>query len=152
MIDLNVPQILTEPVKCWVRDSDKGQWAARWLKGITKESMDRYVTVGQYNHTTTMTIDLVFLNITQWMFCTLTDPYALKEVPWQTIEDVPNEAWGGWIIKLDNIGWINILTPSGITIDYEGTLMDTYDYKWKPKGSHPLKGEWLSCVNYIKEN
>ena len=80
MIDLNKPQVLTEPVKCWVRNFAIGNctdesWSSRWLIGITEfDGSLIFVVCGTYGHIKLPTKDELASRY-YWNHCTLTDPY-----------------------------------------------------------------------------
>ena len=105
MIDLTKPQILTEPVKCWVRDTEEEAWLDGWLIGIkTNKTKYRYVIADKINHKTCPDIDSM-LCLQIYQYCTLTDPNKPTRRMMTQEEAV---AWActegavGWQVKIVN--------------------------------------------------
>ena len=78
MIDLSKPQVLTEPVKCWVRNCENNFWEMRWLIGITEFTGSLIFVVGTtYDHRRLpIRFYLGGSDYFYFHYCTLTDPNA----------------------------------------------------------------------------
>ena len=151
MIDLDKPQILTEPIKCWAKEAEFVPWVQKWLLEIQKLNSGLvYITIHDTYHSEQPTIMHILKGYSIYSHCTLVNPYIPEAIPWKMLEDVPDEAWGGWLLYKDHVGTIIDIIPNNICRTIDGCLIDFKDHRWKPKGSHPLKDGWKPCVN-IKE-
>jgi len=76
MIDLTKPQILAEPIKCWVKGNEE-TWQKAWLVGIieTDEKFTQGFAVANLRSHERVPTYLERLNVRWWKYCTLTDPY-----------------------------------------------------------------------------
>ena len=159
MIDLKKDQLLTEPIKCWVKDRNgiNARWMDRWLIGI---SNGFYRTIKGANHSDNVNILDIFGNgITSWRNCTLTDPDPTPEESsprqWITVKDVPSALWGKVWVKHESRpdNYATIFTPRD-TSTPEGTLCPGYVWSddvnpigatWHKRQSDSIDAVWCKA-------
>jgi len=134
MIDLTKPQILTEPVKCWV-SNDNYNYVQRWLVGRDEEGM--YWWINSIEHDKTMTIEQVMtLSKTEWTYCTLTDPCIKTKRPMTHAEIFQAIAYGAVVRYINDKknsagnGWHTHFKQSEHILCYNYTGTDTD--VWQP--------------------
>jgi hypothetical protein len=122
MLDLAKNQIVEPAIEAWFRNHTYDEWIKLQLMSIDHRNSYPYKTV-----------------LDAFVQCSLTNPNLPKTKPWQIVSDIPDEAWGGWILHAINKE-IEMIEPKSIRYghDYSKDL-------WKPRNSNPFKGEWRKC-------
>ena len=70
-IDINKPQVFSEPIKCWVRDTEHYEWSEGWLTEV-RNSEPMYACIQGISHNLVQVYDKTYISL--WKYCTLTKP------------------------------------------------------------------------------
>lgn len=153
-------QVLQEPIKCWVKDSDYRTWVQRWLVAVNNNDKHKYIVVSSITHGKTPTMqDALMLGTSRWCLCVLNNPYV-QTPTWQEYQAyaITHSAH----IQVREAGHDNTSWMDAFAYDY--TAKAGYEFRsirWTPSKVlygevyklvvNVINGERVICVEVIQD-